>query len=250
MNRKSPIVNPVDWSLAAQLRNQALRAYDAATVDNQFTGAQALVNLTEAGIVVAFRGSSQAKDWMINAQFKLEPLCWMHGDMIAEVHHGFLKQFESVDVDVVRQVRGLVALHPDAKIFVTGHSLGGALATLCALEFKRLGLDPDGVFTFGAPRVGNKAFAEIYNRSLKDVTFNFVNEGDPVPLMPTLLMGYRDCGHEVFLRRNGAVEYDPFIGWELFTDIFGQWRNWRKHQLGLLPNHSLITYRERMEKIS
>lgn len=240
----------IDWKLAGLLRQQSLRAYDAATVDSVVTGAQALVNVTEAGIVVAFRGSSQIKDWLVNAQFDLEPLCWLNSNAVAEVHHGFLKQFESVDVDVVRQVRGLVALHPGAKLYITGHSLGGALAMLAALEFKRQHLDPDGVFTFGAPRVGNKAFARIYNTALKDITFNFVNEGDPVPLVPTLGLGYRDCGHEVFLRRNGSVEYDPFIGWELAIDALGLFKSWIEFRLGTLPNHSLTTYRERMEKFA
>jgi hypothetical protein len=246
VNRPSSIVDFVDWRLAEDLRRACFRAYYDATVSAVATGAQVLVEALGCGIVVAFRGSQEGRDWLMNAQFDLEPLCWLNGSAVAEVHHGFLKQFESVDVEVVRQVRSLCLRHPEAKIYVTGHSLGGALATLCALEFKRQGLDPDGVFTFGSPRVGNHAFAGIYNHGLRPITWNFVNEGDPVPLTPTLLMGYRDCGREVFLRRNGAVEYDPFIGWELFRDVFGIWRNWRQLQLGLIPNHSLTEYRERI----
>jgi triacylglycerol lipase len=240
----------IDWKLAAHLRNQALRAYDAATADNVATGTQVLVQRTDHGVVVAFRGSHEIKDWLTNARFGMEDLCWTNGHSVAAIHAGFLKAFESVIGEVTHQVRNLLAIHRGSAIFITGHSLGGALATLCALDFKRQHLAPAAVMTFGCPRVGNKSFAQIYNRGLKDLTLNFVAEGDPVPLVPTLLMGYRDCGHEVFLRRNGSVEYDPFIGWELFTDFAGQWRNWLKLRLGLLPNHSLTTYRERMENFA
>ena len=240
----------VDWKLAAQLRNQALLAYDAATVDCVFTGTQVLVNRTEAGIVIAFRGSQEIKDWMTNARFLMEDLCWTNGHGVAAVHAGFLKAIESVIGEVTHQARNLITAFPGVPVYLCGHSLGGALALLCALDFKRQHLRLDGVFTFGAPRVGNKSFAEIYNQSLKDITFNFVAEGDPVPLVPTLLMGYRDCGHEIFMRRDGVVEYDPFIGWELALDAMGLFKSWIKFRLGALPNHLLTNYRERMEKFS
>ena len=67
---------------------------------------------------------------------------------------------------------------------VTGHSLGGALAHLAALDVQReLELDPDQMccYTFGVPRVGNHAFAHVYDAAVPD-TWNLVNGLDVVPL--------------------------------------------------------------------
>ena len=241
------------WNLAGRMLFHARHAYHAATAVNVVTDTQALVSEEFGQIVVAFRGSSSTRDWLTNAQFTLEDLIYTRHQAaqpcLASVHKGFLRAFDSVVVELLHDVRNRLTRLPGARIYVTGHSLGGALATLCALDFHRLNLPVERVVTFGCPRVGNKHFARLYNAALGEKTFNLVNEGDPVPLVPTLALGYRDCGQEIFLRRNGAVEYNPFIGWEIFTDIFGTWRNWRKHQLGFIPNHSLDEYEERITRI-
>ena len=65
-------------------------------------------------------------------------------------------------------VLALRARHPDAPVYVTGHSLGGALATVCAMHVKLLLGVPDvRVFTFGSPRVGNSIFATWFEKEIK-----------------------------------------------------------------------------------
>jgi acetyl esterase/lipase len=69
-------------------------------------------------------------------------------------------------------------------ITVTGHSLGGALAALAAIELRRA--YPAAlvrVYTFGAPRVGNRAFSALYDAHVPD-TWAVVNLEDPVPRVP------------------------------------------------------------------
>ena len=61
-----------------------------------------------------------------------------------------------------------MAAHPSAKVLVTGHSLGAALATLAAVDFKRNvpGITDDNmdVYTFGSPRIGTPEWADyVYN---------------------------------------------------------------------------------------
>ena len=64
---------------------------------------------------------------------------------------------------------------PKSKIFITGHSLGAALAVLCAAEIgaqdRSLGLNVTGVYTYGEPRVGNAAFQRFYNKGTKAFIF-------------------------------------------------------------------------------
>jgi hypothetical protein len=257
-------IDAPNWNLIRKLASAASAAYHAATVNDPHTGTQANIFVDGVDIVVAFRGSSEPKDFILDARFLKSDLMYSRDGGEAEVHAGFIAAFDSVNEEVIKQVKNLLVLMPAAAIHITGHSLGGALAQLCALEFVRQHLPVRAVVTFGSPRVGNKTFAALYNdsvttsteeidgveyfHSLKEITFNVVNEGDPVPLLPPLLNGYRDAGTEFFLRRSGEVQVDPFIGFEIFTDVMGAISSWRNYRLGLLPNHFIAAYQERISK--
>ena len=86
-------------------------------------------------------------------------------------------------------------------LWLTGHSLGGALATLCAQMFNEV----QGVYVFGSPRVGDTAFAAAYARPL----WRFCNDGDVVvtvplngvpllPFLPSFLPKYEHAGKSVW----------------------------------------------------
>jgi triacylglycerol lipase len=70
------------------------------------------------------------------------------------------------------------------KLYVTGHSLGGALATLAALDIaNHTPFHRPKVYTFGAPRVGNPSFAAAYDAKVKE-SMRIVNVHDYIPLEP------------------------------------------------------------------
>jgi len=99
---------------------------------------------------------------------------------------------------------------PDAKIFLVGHSAGGALATLMAYETaspwtpeQRLKLN---VYTFGSPRVFAEGMMSEYNTLVKN-TFRFVYNHDPIPHLPPTEFGYSHVGLLVF-----CTEPDMDIG--------------------------------------
>lgn len=212
------------------------------------TDTQVLVVDRTAYVVIAFRGTTDLRDWITNAKFVRALLVEESDGSRCEVHGGFLVAYESIIEKLSEVLRQLAVA--DRPVFVTGHSLGGALAILAALELKRQMFTVAQVYTFGQPRVGNAGFAQLYNWSLQDQTFAVVNECDPVPLLPPLLMGYRDCGTEIFLRKDGAVQVDPFIGWEVFADLMGAVNSWRNYRLGLLPNHFIAHYQETLSKLA
>ena len=58
--------------------------------------------------------------------------------------------------------------HPDRRLYLTGHSLGGAVASLVAERLVEKGVPKAQVpvITFGAPAVGNKAFADVYGKRI------------------------------------------------------------------------------------
>lgn len=248
------------WQMARAMASWSRRAYCETTVAEPTTSTSALVQLdAEGDIIVAFKGSQEPKDFLQDAEFWRVPLIWSKA-MSAEVHHGFLENFNAIDADLVGSVRGLLALHPTAQIFITGHSLGGALAILCALEFARQQLPVAGVFTFGQPRVGNAAFAELYDitavagetpATLRDLTFRIVNQNDIVPRTPGALIGYRHCGTEIFLEPPPAFGFqvEPDLFYKLLADAFGLWVAYRKKCDVLITEHFIHAYQDRIKNL-
>lgn len=95
-------------------------------------------------------------------------------------------------------LRDILASQQGSKLYLTGHSLGGAAAIIAGARFIDMGVNPAQleVITFGSPAVGNAAFAEKYESVLK-VT-RVVIDGDAVTgMLQTLVGGYKQFGREV-----------------------------------------------------
>lgn len=128
-----------------------------------------------------------------------------------QVHSGFLSAYDSVRNRIMALVRHAIGYmdEEDAEtiprwhVYVTGHSLGGALATLLALELSSSQMAKNGaifvtVYNFGSPRVGNRRFADVYNAKVKD-SWRVVNHRDIIPTVPRL-MGYCHVETPVYLK--------------------------------------------------
>ena len=137
------------------------------------------------------------------------------------VHAGFFQMYRRVYKRLELQVMQLVMESP-RPIFLTGHSLGGALANLAALHLAarlRLGRTSLLLTTFGAPKAGDAAFAQLLD-FLVPVHFRVTNSGDFVPRLPVARLGcgclcnrlpYAHAGVQVLLNRRGAMVIDPSL---------------------------------------
>lgn len=120
-----------------------------------------VANLGEETIL-AFQGTASpfedwefsVRQWLANLDFRQTPA---HN---GRVHRGFYQSLHDV-WDAVNQVFGSQQ-HTRKTLWVTGHSLGGALAILAGIRLHEKGLPVSGVYTFGAPNVGDSAFASAY----------------------------------------------------------------------------------------
>uniref|UniRef100_A0A0E0H306 C2 domain-containing protein n=1 Tax=Oryza nivara TaxID=4536 RepID=A0A0E0H306_ORYNI len=168
-------------------------------------------------LVVAFRGTEQSKWKDLLTDLMLVPAGLnperLGGDFKQEiqVHSGFLSAYDSVRNRIIALVKYAVGYQdeedgeniPKWHVYVTGHSLGGALATLLALELSSSLMAKSGVifvtmYNFGSPRVGNRRFAEVYNAKVKD-SWRVVNHRDIIPTVPRL-MGYCHVEAPVYLK--------------------------------------------------
>ena len=72
-----------------------------------------------------------------------------------------------LEPNITESVRSMAAAHPGAPLYAIGHSMGAALATICAMDVKfKANLTDVRLYTFGSPRVGNAEFAKfVYNQT-------------------------------------------------------------------------------------
>ncbi|PHH84102.1 hypothetical protein CDD83_2472 [Cordyceps sp. RAO-2017] len=128
------------------------------------------------------------------------------------VHMGFFESWRNAREVVLPELKALRARHPTLPVHLVGHSLGGAVACLAALELKlSLGWDQVRVTTFGEPRVGNHQLARFIDRAFgldaagpdpaswpyRRVT----HSQDPVPLLPWDEWGYSSHAGEVYITK-------------------------------------------------
>ncbi|KAI8806179.1 Alpha/Beta hydrolase protein [Cladochytrium replicatum] len=162
-------------------------------------------------IFIAFRGSSNAANWLTNLNFGTTSY-WISGKAPsgASFHTGFQSLYSSVSGTVRTFVTNLAAAYPTASIVFTGHSLGGALAMHAALDLSvtgyvsRLSTSNIRVFTYGEPRIGNNAAGVwITGRGWAGV-YRGVNYDDIVPHLPYQWMGFRHHRREWWILSGGT----------------------------------------------
>ena len=143
---------------------------------------QGFVAGSDRMIILSFRGTepTQIKDWLTDVNGPAAPGPGAKGF----VHLGFHQALDSV----FPEIKNKIAEFRDngQTLWITGHSLGGALAMLAGarLYFEDPRLLADGVVTFGQPRTCDRLLADAYDGVLESRTFRYVNNNDVVPQVP------------------------------------------------------------------
>ncbi|KAK9811409.1 hypothetical protein WJX72_003479 [[Myrmecia] bisecta] len=145
--------------------------------------------------MVVFRGtdSHSLYNWAENMRYwrtdlKL-PFPGADGSL---VHTGFFVSYNdsSLAPNITAAARELKAAHPGKPMYVIGHSMGAAMATLCALDMKfSVGIEDVRLYTFGSPRVGNDVFSSFFQSQIKE-RVRVTHARDIVPSVPLQIMGF------------------------------------------------------------
>jgi triacylglycerol lipase len=153
---------------------------------------------------------------------------------LGKVHSGFNREVD----DLWPVLEGLLRGNQQPAWFC-GHSLGGAMATICAYRCttSSISTNPRELHTFGSPRVGCRRY--VRHAAVKH--YRWVHNNDVVTRVPPAWMGYRHCGSEVYLDRHGRIRKLKGI-WrsrDRWRGLIAGLFNW---QLDLLADHSIQLY--------
>jgi len=190
----------VNFASAAYCANlQALKAWNCAPCSNSnaFVNVSAVVidsvndinayvgvfndpTTNQETVLVSFRGTEPTdyENWVTDLDaFKTYPYS---GYPSVGVHKGFYNAWLNFKPKIYQYIKSTAAGSSASKALIVGHSLGGALATMCAMD---LFLDGDfglsvGIFTFGSPRVGDLAFSELFDKGPGPLSYRVVHYRD------------------------------------------------------------------------
>ena len=204
-------------------------------------GAQAYIFYNKTDLIIACRGTQPGEMNDIYADLEIFKADSVTGN---KIHQGFKEEVDKIYSSVIDIIsrRGLAK-----KLWVCGHSLGGAMATILAQRIEYLGgYDVDTVYTYGSPRAGGPKFRAWCDKNLNHQ--RFVNNNDVVPCVPTFLR-WRHSGQCHYITSTGKVtnlgrwssERIRDKGWSLLKTIF-------KGRFDLISDHNIDDYIYHLEK--
>ncbi len=233
--------------------------------NNRGRDTQAYMFRTDTFVVLAFRGSQEPKDWLTNVTTQLCSFTLRKGGVTTlssyqgKVHTGFFLAWASIEDAVLAQIdrwrseqSGQTPKLP--PLYITGHSLGGALATMAAAALSDYGVDVAGVYTFGQPRVGDRTFTNQLNAHTHGKVFRFVNNNDIVPHVPppfsirnpTRLYGH--VGAVKYFNAGGTIVIHSRHLSRLIDSSWGLLKGAIGAQLDLISDHKMEYYISHLDR--
>jgi hypothetical protein len=212
-----PVEAVMNWTCGDACTNATADFHVFNVYNNASTGNLGFSGMDhETGkIVLAFRGTYNTANWIEDLDFWSMPYPHPGCGELCTIHRGFYKAYDSIRAQLVQDVMAMHAQYPTYTLFVTGHSLGGAIAVLCAIDFTTwnfthttspaggrrphagvrkttpIHLMPVELYTFGEPRVGNAFFTNWSTSVLSlERQFRVTHARDPVPHLPPRSWGY------------------------------------------------------------
>ncbi|OKH18757.1 lipase family protein [[Limnothrix rosea] IAM M-220] len=212
-------------------------------LSNPDTDTQCFVVGDRQKIIIAFRGSERKiADWATNT--KAIRTNFSEDKTLGTVHRGFNAALNSLWPELETEIQALRTANQ--TIWLTGHSLGGALATLATakLHLDNSQIPVSGLYTFGQPRVGSQKFSIAFNSQLKNITFRCVNNNDVVTRVPPQIFGYSHVGRLMYFDARGRLRNDRNLSWwaRFWDRLEGRYRDVFDLDPDGIGDHSMAEY--------
>ena len=156
--------------------------------------------------VIRFNGTNfnQWKDIKTDFFFCKKKIPYGNYNSPIKVHSGFINAYKSIR----EYLHDKWKASGKSKIFISGHSLGGSLTTLAAVDFQ-YNFNPElEAVSFGAPRVGNRAFVKSFTERVPQF-LNVINGQDLVTKLPPFFFFFQHVKEKVFI---GKKKWYLFFG--------------------------------------
>jgi triacylglycerol lipase len=206
---------------------------------NKPTGTQGFVAANDQNVVLAFRGTEITRINDLVTDAKIGLVAGPYG----QVHQGFETALSSVWDDITAKIAEF--RHNQQSIWITGHSLGGALATLAAARLVKTGTAFNAVYNYGCPRVGDKEFASQFDQVIGNRCFRVRNNNDIVTRIPVagiFFYRYRHTQKLVYFDSQG-VRRDSIGWWGLMREhIKGHINDFGDVGIDDLEDHKIKQY--------
>lgn len=233
--------------------------------NNKEYDTQAFIFRVDECIVLAFRGSQEIRDWYTNFSMQLRKFTIRREGQTTissykgQVHTGFFLGWASVEKDVLAQMKHWQEeLKPGETLpplLVTGHSLGGALATMAAASLQENNMSVAGLYTFGQPRAGDIAFTRQLNNTLPGKVFRFINNNDVVPHVPPPFSirnptrFYAHLGTVKYFNSKGLLMANYKMISRAVDGVLGFIRSLFESNFDLISDHSVSYYVSHLAKV-
>jgi hypothetical protein len=214
-------MTPPDPITLCQAANFAAQAYNAKGIgdgwvqfSDQETGAEVSIQLIGSRLFVVFTGTEPGdmRDWYTNV--KASGRYW--GVLEGDVHSGFLKAYMSIRDKVLNEILLNLYKSYNVRVICIGHSLGGALASLCQADMMAYSDNVHSI-TFGAPALFSKKSAKQFDRHCVKYATRVVYFSDLVPRI-AFFAGWRHAGPMLYYDPKG-VRYTTGQSIKAFSDF-------------------------------
>ena len=192
-------------------------------------------------LCIAFRGTDELADWLDNLN------AFTTQELFGAFHRGFWQSVEDVWPPINAKFRQLQQ-QKSRPLFITGHSLGGAMATIATAKLVHEDKPFTSVYTFGQPRALTRETARIFNAECQSRYFRFHNNNDIVTRAPARLMGYSHIGRYLYISSEQKIH--PEVGlWFKFIDyVDGAVSALLEKGIDLVEDHDIDKYLEAVER--
>lgn len=189
----------------------------------------------ESYYCMVFRGTNQKEDWLDN--LKAFPVKQLFG----EFHRGFWQSVQDV-WDVLYNAYSQANAQRPKPLFITGHSLGGAMAAIAAARFIQNDEPFVSVYTFGQPRAMTRDTASIFNVECKSRFYRFNNNNDLVTRVPARVMGYSHVGTYLHIASDGVIHQEIGFWYKFLDSCQDALKDFGELGLDGVKDHSMESY--------